>query len=377
LDDLLAVISSTAHFAQKFFGAGRNRPNTGVTVRAGCDHVYGGDIMADASENLVFDIATAYRKTAALIAAVKLDIFTMLGSETMSVDDLVSRTGASGRGLRILCDYLTVIGLLKKQNSRYSLTHVARIFLDEKSPSAVGRSIDFLAAPEMLNLFLSDPASYVRQGGSSGLAHVAPDNPVWVRFAEAMMPFAAATAKRVVAHISSFPDPPYTVLDIAAGHGLYGVEVAKAFPDALVTAVDWAEVLAVAKANAEEAGVADRFRWVAGNALDLDWGGDFDLILLPNFLHHFDFDTCISLLRKVKANLAVGGHALGVDFVPDEDRISPTIPVMFAFQMLATTPSGDAYTSTELDAMAKRAGFRGAESRSLPPTPETLIIFES
>ena len=295
----------------------------------------------------------------------------------MSLDDLVTRTNASIRGLRILCDYLTVIGLLKKQHSRYSLTHAAGVFLDEKSPSAIGRSIDFLAAPEMLDLFLSDPASYVRRGGSSGLAHVSPDNPVWVRFAKAMMPFAAATAKRVVAYISTFPDAPYTVLDIAAGHGLYGIEVAKVFPEALVTAVDWAEVLTVARTNAEKAGVADRFRLIAGNALDLDWGGDFDLILLPNFLHHFDFDACTSLLRKVKGNLAVGGQALSVDFVPEEDRVSPAIPVMFAFQMLATTPNGDAYTSSELDTMAKRAGFRGATSRPLPPTPETLIIFEN
>ena len=332
--------------------------------------------MGDSPENLVFDIATAYRKTAALIAAVKLDIFTVIGSESMSLDDLVSRTGASGRGLRILCDYLTVIGLLKKQNSYYSLAHIARIFLDETSPSAMGRSIDFLAAPEMLDLFLGDPVSYVQRGGSNGLAHVSPDNPIWVRFAKAMMPFAAATAKRVVAHISSFPDPPYTVLDIAAGHGLYGIEVARAFPDALVTAIDWAEVLTVAKANAEDAGVADRLRLVPGNALNLDWGGDFDLILLPNFLHHFDFDTCTSLLRKVKGNLAAGGHALSIDFVPDEHRISPPIPVMFAFQMLATTPSGDAYTSSELDAMAKHAGFRGATTRLLLPTPEALILFE-
>ena len=333
--------------------------------------------MRDLSENLVFDIATAYRETAALIAAVKLDVFAAIGSEARSLDELVSRTGASRRGLRILCDYLTVIGLLRKQSLHYSLTHTAGLFLDEASPFAVGGSVDFLAAPEMLDLFLNDPASYVRRGGSNGLAHVLPDNPVWVRFAKAMMPFAAATAKRVVAHISTFPDPPYTVLDIAAGHGLYGIEVAKAFPDALVTAVDWAEVLTVARANAEAAGVADRFRMAAGNALDLDWGGDFDLILLPNFLHHFDFDTCASLLRKVKSNLAAGGQALSVDFVPNEDRISPPIPVMFAFQMLATTPNGDAYTSSELDAMAKHAGFRGATSRPLSPTPESLIIFEN
>ena len=71
--------------------------------------------MSNSSENPVFDIALAYQKTAALIAAVKLDIFTIIGSETMSLADLVSRTGAAGRGLRILCDYLTVLGLLKKQ----------------------------------------------------------------------------------------------------------------------------------------------------------------------------------------------------------------------------------------------------------------------
>jgi ubiquinone/menaquinone biosynthesis C-methylase UbiE len=229
----------------------------------------------------------------------------------------------------------------------------------------------------MLDLFLSDPASYVRRGGSSGLAHVSSDNPVWVRFATAMMPFAAATAKRVAAHVGTFPEPPYTVLDIAAGHGLYGVEVAKAFPDALITAVDWAEVLTIARTNAEAAGVVDRFRMIAGNALDLDWGGDFDLILLPNFLHHFDFDTCSLLLRKVKVSLAPGGQALSVDFVPGDDRTSPPIPVMFAFQMLATTPAGDAYTTRELDAMARKAGFRGATTRSLSPTPETLIIFEN
>jgi ubiquinone/menaquinone biosynthesis C-methylase UbiE len=333
--------------------------------------------MNEPFENPVFDIATAYRKTAALIAAVKLDVFTAIGQEAIPLDQLVSKTGASARGLRILCDYLTTIGLLKKNNSCYLLTEIARTFLDEASPFAMGRSVDFLAAPEMLDLFFRDPAGYVRRGGSSGLAQVSPDNPIWVRFAKAMMPFAAPAAKRVAAYLLTLPEPPYTVLDIAAGHGLYGIEVAKAFPDALVTAVDWAEVLTVAKANADAAGVADRFRMIAGNALDLDWGGDFDLILLPNFLHHFDFDTCTSLLRKVKANLAVGGQALSVDFVPNEDRISPPVPVMFAFQMLATTPGGDAYTTSELDKMAKSGGFLGARTSSLAPVPESLIIFDN
>ena len=124
----------------------------------------------------------------------------------MSLDELVARTEASRRGLRILCDYLAVLGLLKKEDLHYSLTHIARIFLDKSSALRHGKSVDFLAAPEMLELFLSDPASYVRRGGSSGLAHILPDSPVWVRFARAMMPFAAVTAKRVAAHIATFAD---------------------------------------------------------------------------------------------------------------------------------------------------------------------------
>jgi predicted nicotinamide N-methyase len=332
--------------------------------------------MSESFQHPVFDIAIAYQKTAALIAAVKLNIFTVIGEEMVSVDDLVSRTGASRRGLRILCDYLTVIGLLKKQNSHYLVTPVARVFLDESSPFASGKIVDFVAAPEMIDLLFRDPASYVQNGGSTGLANVAPDHPVWVRYAKSMVPFAAPTAKLVAAHVATLSDPPYTVLDIAAGHGLYGIEVAKALPDALITAVDWAPVLAVTKANAEAAGVADRFRMVAGNAMELDWGCAFDLILLPNFLHQLDFESCTLLLRKVKSNLAAGGQALGVEFVPNEDRVSPPIPAMFAFWMLATTPNGDAYTTRELEEMARNAGFRGATTWPLARTPQSLIIFE-
>lgn len=333
--------------------------------------------MSDYSENPVFEIAMAYQKTAALTAAVRLDLFTAIGEGTVSVEALAASTTASKRGLRILCDYLTVIGLLEKQGPNYALAQVARTFLDETAPLAMGRIVDFVAAPEILDMFLSDPASYVRRGGSSGLANLSPDHPVWVRFAKAAAPFAATTAKRVAAHVAAFPDLPYTVLDIAAGHGLFGIEVAKVSPEALVTAVDWAPVLAVAQTNAEMAGVADRFSMLPGNALDIDWGSDFDLILLPNFLHHFDFETCTALLRKVKSSLAVGGQALGIDLVPNEDRVSPPTPAMFAWWMLATTPGGDAYTASELDQMARNAGFRGATVRPLAPTPQSLITFDA
>jgi ubiquinone/menaquinone biosynthesis C-methylase UbiE len=333
--------------------------------------------MSQISADPVYDLALAYQKTAALMAAIRLDLFTLLGSGVRNIETLATATGASRRGVRILCDFLTVLGLLVKHDESYGLTPASQRLLDRSSPLAENDTIDFLAAPEMISLLLDDPVSYVRNGGSPGLANVAPENPVWVRFARAMVPLASVTAKRVAAHVARQPNRPRTVLDIAAGHGLYGIEIAKAVPGVLVTAVDWAGVLAVARAHVESAGLEDRYHMIAGNAFDVAWGSDFDLVLLPNILHHFSHGDCVTLLAKAKSALSDSGRVLAIDFVPNPDRISPPEPAAFAYWMLATTPHGDAHTLEDYDSMAKEAGFSGVAGRLLVPTPETLVLFEA
>jgi ubiquinone/menaquinone biosynthesis C-methylase UbiE len=332
--------------------------------------------MTESWDNPAYDAMMAYQKTAAVTAAVKLDVFTLIGSGASTCDALSEKTGASRRGLRILCDFLTVIGLLRKEGSAYALTPASGRYLDRASPAAMGGTIDFLAAPEMLRLVLGDPVSYVRQGGSSGLANLAPDNAIWVRFAKAMTPLASLTAKRTASFAATLAGPPRQVLDVAAGHGLYGIEIARKFPDAVVTAIDWAGVLDLARANAEAAGVGGRYRTIAGSAFDVDWGSGYDLVLLANFLHHFSREDCVRILRKVRSGLSPNGKVLAIDFVPGADRVSPPMPAAFAFWMLATTPSGDAYTAGDLDEIAREAGFGGATARPLKPTPETLVMFE-
>lgn len=330
--------------------------------------------LGQLSADPVYDLGLAYQKTAALTAAIKIDLFTSIGSERRDAETLAKATGASQRGIRILCDFLTLLGLLEKHDRSYALAPVSRRLLDRASPSNEADSIDFLAAPEMISLLLSDPVAYVRNGGSPGLANVSPDNPVWVRFANAMAPFASVTAKRVAAHVAAGSDKPRRVLDVAAGHGFYGIEVAKIAPDAVVTGVDWPVVLVAAGANASAAGLGDRYQMVAGSAFDVAWGSDFDVVIMANILHHFSHDDCVLLLKKAKSALSDRGQVMIVDFVPNPDRISPPESAAFAFWMLATTPHGDAYTVGDYAAMAKDAGFAGVSSRALPPTPQTLVL---
>jgi 2-polyprenyl-3-methyl-5-hydroxy-6-metoxy-1,4-benzoquinol methylase len=164
------------------------------------------------------------------------------------------------------------------------------------------------------------------------------------------------------------------VLDLAAGHGLYGIAVARANPGATVVAQDWEAVLAVARENAERAGVADRYRLLPGSAFDVEFGRGFDLVLVPNFLHHFDPPTCVALLRRVHDALAPGGRAAIVEFVPDPDRVSPPVPATFSLKMLVATPAGDAYTYAELERMCREAGFTATEYKRLGPTPHSLVL---
>ena len=133
-------------------------------------------------------------------------------------------------------------------------------------------------------------------------------------------------------------------------------------------------MLEVAKENARAAGVADRFATIEGDAFSAEYGEGYDVILLTNFLHHFDPQTCEQLLRKVRAALAPGGVAVTLEFVPNEDRVTPPVSAAFSLTMLAGTDGGDAYTYPELERMFANAGFSGSEAHPLPASPQQAIV---
>lgn len=339
---------------------------------------------AGPSPSLFFQTVNAYQRTAVIKAAVELDLFTAIGEGKATPADLAPRVKAAERGVRILCDHLVLMGFLTKQGGRYGLTADSAAFLDRRSAAYAGGVVDFLLSPPIKSNF-DDLAAVVRKGGTVAQSQgtLSPEHPVWVQFARSMGAAMALPAQLLADLILGPGAPPagpagaggkLKVLDIAAGHGLYGLAFARKDPAAEVTALDWPNVLEVAKENARSAGVEGRFRTIAGSAFDVEFGGPYDLVLLPNFLHHFDPATCEKLLAKTRAALAAGGRAVAVEFVPDEDRVTPPDAAGFALTMLATTPSGDAYTFAEYRAMFRNAGFSRSELRPLPPTMERVVI---
>jgi 2-polyprenyl-3-methyl-5-hydroxy-6-metoxy-1,4-benzoquinol methylase len=324
---------------------------------------------------IVFENLNAYQRTHALLAAIELDVFRAVGEGPGDVASIARHASASERGVRILCDFLVISGLLQKVDGRYRHTTASAAFLDPASPHSLAPVTRFLFNPAVRAPF-ERLAEVVRTGRTvlPGEGTVEPENPIWVDFAESMGPMMAPMAGPLAGIVLEGRTDPMRVLDIAAGHGLFGIEVAKQNPNARVTGLDWTPVLRVAFRNARTAGVQDRYDMLVGSAFDVDFGGPYDVVLLTNFLHHFDVDTCVTLLAKVRGVLKPGGLAATLEFVPNEDRVSPPMAAAFSLTMLAGTVAGDAYTFQELSDMHRRAGFGPASAHPIPMSPHTIVL---
>jgi SAM-dependent methyltransferase len=323
---------------------------------------------------VIFETLNAYMRTAALKSAIQLDLFTAIGEGNKTPAALAEKCKITERGARILCDYLTISGLLAKTDGSYALTRDSAFFLDRRSPACIGSIADFLTLPTSIDAFMNLTETLRTAGANLREKDVTiVDNPVWLEFAHAMKPLMIMPATEIATMLDADAAEKWRVLDIAAGHGMFGNTNAEQNPNAEIFALDSAGVLAIAAKNAEAAGVASRYHLLPGDAFNVDLGSAYDVILLTNFLHHFDMPTVEPFLRKVHAALAPGGRLVTLEFVPNDDRITPPMTASFSMVMLGQTAGGDAYTFAEYERMLRNAGFSSSELFAMPG-PESVII---
>jgi Dimerisation domain len=225
----------------------------------------------------IFGFMNAFQQTEALKSGIELDVFTSIGEGANTSQLLAAKTSASERGLRILCDYLAIMGLLAKENGRYALTEESALFLDKRSPASLNAVTGFLASPwHKKNVEALTQA--VRKGGTVGTQgdNSKPQDEVWVAFARSMAKLTIPAANFIAELLGATQGKPCSVLDIAAGHGNYGITIGKKNPNAKIVAVDWPSVLAVAQENAQAAGLSGRYSTRPGSAFENELGSGYD-----------------------------------------------------------------------------------------------------
>jgi 2-polyprenyl-3-methyl-5-hydroxy-6-metoxy-1,4-benzoquinol methylase len=308
-----------------------------------------------------------------LEAAVDLHVFDLLDQSPRTVEGLVKATRASTRGLRAILNALVGLGLLARKADRYTLTPESSAFLVSTKPAYHGSFFQHMSGQVMPNWLKLKQA--VRTGRpviagnqeSSGAEFFA-------EFVEGLFPLSYRAAQTLGEHLG-IPQATsgVSVLDLAAGSGVWGIALAHQSPRVNILAVDWPRVLQITKAIAQRQGVGDRLNTSAGDLLKADFGSGHQVATLGHILHSEGPNRSRQLLRKTFKALAPGGTIAISEFVPNDDRTGPPTPLIFAVNMFINTDEGDTFTFGEISQWLKEAGFR--KPRLLEaPAPSPLIL---
>lgn len=331
------------------------------------------DAQASLTPEPVFQALTAFWLSGAMKAGLELGLFAALAEGPLDAAALGARIQAPARSTAMLADALAGTGFLSKTAGRYALSPVADAFLDPKKPSYLGSMVHIVSGAEQWASF-ADLGRAVRKGGCVGdQGHLTPDDPFWHTFAQSSLAMAMGQGQQVAELLAQRDVPVTRALDIAAGTGGYGCSLGQRFPEARVAFADWPGVLEFTKQNTQRFGLGERAEFKPGDIFESDWGGGYDLILLPNIYHHFDEADCARLSRRVREALKPGGAAVVVEFVPDDAREKAAMPLLFALVMLTHTPRGTTYTEADFRRFLGGAGFTRFEAAPLGG-PETAIL---
>ncbi|MGN9911267.1 methyltransferase [Phytohabitans sp. LJ34] len=308
----------------------------------------------------LMDMMQAYKKTSLLRTGVELGVFDALATAPATAGALASTLGIHPRGARILLDALTAIRLVDRTGEHFSLTPVAAEHLVRDRPDYLGGMVKVMSSDWEWDA-LRDLSAAVRAGGTVLDVHAeTPEYTYWEDFAAYATKVAHPTAEVMAEALAPWAkeQPELKVLDVACGHGVYGYTLAQHHPQAVVTSLDWPNVLAVTEKHAERLGVRDRARFLPGDMFTAELGGPYDVVLLTNVTHHFSEERVHELVGRLGTAVKPGGRLVIVGFTTgDESPALDPAPYLFSVLMLVWTHEGESHSVAAYNRVLSAAGF--------------------
>ena len=255
--------------------------------------------------------------------------------------------------VRILLDALAAIGLLEKQDERYSLPPPLVPLLQDASPQSVIAMLRHQA--NCMRRWSRLPWTVqtgVPQDPGPSTRGIKGDQ---ASFIAAMHEISRDICTELIRQVN--PGGVRCVLDVGGAAGSWTCAWLEAEPAACAVLFDLPHVIAMARSRLAQHSAASRMTFVSGD-FDIDpLPRGADLAWVSAIVHQNSPEQNRSLYRRIAAALEPGGWILIRDIVMDSERTRPLAGALFAVNMLAATPGGNTYTLAEITDDLSAAGF--------------------
>jgi len=296
----------------------------------------------------------AYWLSCTIHAAVKLDLFSIIGVNKLTIEQIISNCQADQRGLYMLLNALVASGLLAKDNNQFYCTPFSQKHLCKDSPDYIGYMI-------MHHHYLVDSWRQLDQVVLSGKpvrhensCHTSDINQR-ESFLMGMFNNAMATAPLVCKNVDL--NNRTHLLDLGGGPGTYAIYFCQKYPQLQATVYDLPTTRPFAEKTIHQFGLSDRIQFMDINYVLNDIQGQYDVAWLSHILHSESPDNCQQILNKAFNVLMPGSMILIHEFILNASMDSPLFPALFALNMLVGTNQGQAYSDEQIINMLKNAGF--------------------
>ena len=322
----------------------------------------------------IMEMVWGYAPPIILATAIQCRVFDLLDAGPKTVEELATASGNSVRGLRAIMNVLVGLRFLSKSSDgRYALTPESAAFLVSGKPGYLGKFAEF-SGLKMIHTWLPLP-EIVKTGKPSAAVNQADSGAAF--FQDLVEPIFAMSypATQIAGQALGLANAktPVKLLDVGTGSGVWGIGLAQQSPQVSVTALDLPGVLDVTKRMAERFNLADRFSYLPGDFHSVDFGTGYDLVTFGHILHMESVDQNRLLLKKAAAALAPKGTVVISEFLVNQDRSGPPMPLIFAVNMLAHTENGDTFSFEEISGWLKEAGLVNARKIE-PGGPVGLVL---
>jgi hypothetical protein len=304
--------------------------------------------------DLLYQIRNGTRGAAAMLAGMKLDLFTPLGHGPLDASSLAEKLGVNANKLAPLLYALVLIDLLSVNDGEFSNSPVADEYLVRGKDAYIGdvhkiwyrNLIATLKTPESIQTGVpQDKYDWKNMT----------EEELWVLYEGMAAPdavFANVLSKRF-----DFTDCQ-NLLDAGGGSGTLSIALTKIHPQLKATVVDFPSVTPITKKFVNDLDASDKVE-VCDCDLTHDFiPGQYDLAILGSVIQTLSREEARQVILNVGQAVMPGGRLFlfGSGMLQDT-RLAPKAAVELNLVFINVYDEGQSYTESEYREWLHEAGF--------------------